>query len=109
MGLPDGEPAGCGAVDVPPVAPGVVVHTPQTLPFMLGEVIGRGAVGTVYVVMDKATRRLMAAKRIPITRKLHMDALSNEVRLLRYVHARLNGCLEPIWLLGRCVCGGWVD
>ena len=109
MVLPDGDAAGCGAVDVPPAAPGVVVHTTQTLPFMLGEVIGRGAVGTVYVVMDKETRRLMAAKRIPITRKLHMESLSNEVRLLRYGHARLNDCLQPIWLLGRCVCGGWVD
>ena len=52
--------------------------------FKLGNPIGRGAGGTVYLALNEETGALMAAKAVDITTsRVNVHALANELRLLR--------------------------
>ena len=84
-----GAGAGAGA--------GARSASPGAITYKLGERIGHGAVGQVYLALNKATGGLMAAKVVDVSRnQVRTPELRKEIRLLRYV---LSPHAEPCPLL----------
>ena len=72
-------------------------HTRQIGKYQIGQLIGKGASGTVYKALDVETATFVALKEIPTTNEQEIESIRSEIQLLKSLrHPNIVKYIEAI-------------